>query len=138
MKYRYPGPKPFTEEDEALFFGRKNEKEQLNTIVQNNKLTVLFGRSGYGKSSLIQAAVVPHFKKSAKYKVIEIRFSYSSTKKEEISHLRKQLLDEFKKHIRQTIFLSEVTGTFSKSSVVTLNISPAPSASLAVMMGVCM
>ncbi|MEO8854313.1 MAG: hypothetical protein ABI359_11060, partial [Ginsengibacter sp.] len=108
MKYRYPGPKPFTEEDEALFFGRKNEKEQLNTIVQNNKLTVLFGRSGYGKSSLIQAAVVPHFKKSAKYKVIEIRFSYSSTKKEEISHLRKQLLDEFKKHIRQTIFLSEV------------------------------
>ena len=106
MRYRYPGPKPFTEEDEALFFGRTEEKEQLNTIVQNNKLTVLFGRSGYGKSSLIQAGVVPWFKNSANYKIIEIRFSYSSTKKEKVSHLRKQLLDEFKKHIKQNNFLS--------------------------------
>jgi hypothetical protein len=51
----FPGPRPFTSVDEAFFFGRDREASQLATMVATNNLTVLYGESGVGKSSLVNA-----------------------------------------------------------------------------------
>ncbi len=61
MKNRYPGAGPF--QDDALsrrvFFGRDKESSLLATRVQVYRVTVVYGRSGLGKSSLLNAGVTP-------------------------------------------------------------------------------
>lgn len=105
---RYPGPKPFTTNEEALFFGRKDETERLNSIVSNNRLTVLLGRSGYGKSSLIQAGVIPYFQNMLSYLVIQIRFTGPG---QQPLGLVGQLRQELGKELdHQDIFFGDLTG----------------------------
>ena len=56
----YPGLAPFRDRDEdrKLFSGRDDEKERLLALVLAERLTVLFGRSGIGKTSLLQAGLM--------------------------------------------------------------------------------
>ncbi|GEM_PF-3533570 len=58
-QYRFPGPKSFTANESSVFFGRDEDIAQLKTSVIVNPTTLLFGRSGTGKSSLIQAGLIP-------------------------------------------------------------------------------
>jgi hypothetical protein len=62
---RYPGVKPFETTERALFFGRDKDIEDLLDLVWLEKLVVLFGKSGYGKSSLINAGILPEIEKEA-------------------------------------------------------------------------
>ncbi len=50
---------PYTEADQALFFGREDDTAGLLRLVKREALTVLFGRSGTGKSSLLKAGLFP-------------------------------------------------------------------------------
>jgi len=56
---RYPGTGPFGPEDAALFFGRKRETEELYLRTLSVPLLLQFGRSGLGKTSLLQAGLFP-------------------------------------------------------------------------------
>jgi WD40 repeat protein len=56
---RYPGLRPFTVNDSFIFFGRDTESEILMDAIRVNPYFILYGRSGLGKSSLINAALVP-------------------------------------------------------------------------------
>ncbi len=60
-KIRCPwkGPKPFEEADAKRFFGRATEVEDLLHFMKGQRLTVLVALSGVGKSSLLQAGLVP-------------------------------------------------------------------------------
>src|ERR1700760_2760698 len=49
----------FTEETRAYFFGREEEVAELARRVQRKLLTVLFGQSGLGKTSILRAGLVP-------------------------------------------------------------------------------
>ena len=49
----------YAEEDKDLFFGRDREREELLRLLQRGTLTVLFSRSGLGKSSLLRAGLSP-------------------------------------------------------------------------------
>jgi hypothetical protein len=62
---RYPGVKPFEKSERALFFGRDKDIEDLLDLVWLEKLVVLFGKSGYGKSSLINAGILPEIEQEA-------------------------------------------------------------------------
>src|SRR3954467_2138361 len=55
----YKGLAPFddTELDAQLFFGRERERDLVVANVLANRLTVLYGPSGVGKSSLLRAGV---------------------------------------------------------------------------------
>lgn len=56
---RYPGVRPFETEDKDLFFGRDRDIADLHDLIALERLVVLFGKSGYGKSSLINAGLIP-------------------------------------------------------------------------------
>ncbi|MBK8194997.1 MAG: hypothetical protein IPK76_17970 [Lewinellaceae bacterium] len=58
---RYPGVRPFETSEKHLFFGRSRDIEELYDLILLERLTVLFAKSGYGKSSLLKAGVIPRF-----------------------------------------------------------------------------
>lgn len=57
--YRYPGIHSFTEAEREQFFGRERETEELYRLLVLNPIVVLFGKSGTGKTSLLQAGISP-------------------------------------------------------------------------------
>jgi hypothetical protein len=65
--WRYPGPGPFrdTPQDRALFFGRGDETGSMTSLFIASRLVVLFGRSGLGKTSLLNAGVFPRLREEA-------------------------------------------------------------------------
>lgn len=52
----------FTEETRAFFHGREEEVAELGRRVQRKLLTVLFGQSGLGKTSILRAGIVPRLR----------------------------------------------------------------------------
>ena len=55
----WPGLDVYTEADRQFFRGRDGETAELLGLVQREPLTVLLGRSGVGKTSLLQAGLFP-------------------------------------------------------------------------------
>ncbi len=54
----YVGLVPYREEDFGLFFGRDDERRIVTANLRASRLTILYGPSGVGKTSLLQAGVV--------------------------------------------------------------------------------
>src|SRR6185312_11955755 len=77
---RYPGGRPFSEDDSPLFFGRKRDLANLNDLMFIKQMVVLFGKSGYGKSSLINAGIIPLLKNEDNCIYFLIRFNNYSNK----------------------------------------------------------
>jgi len=59
MQTRYPGLSSFTTAQKDIFFGRKQETRDLTNLLSVERTVVLFSKSGYGKTSLLQAGVMP-------------------------------------------------------------------------------
>jgi WD40 repeat protein len=55
----YVGPHPFRPEQRHLFFGREREASELLALVIANRVVLFFAQSGAGKSSLINARLIP-------------------------------------------------------------------------------
>ncbi len=70
------GLNAYTEETQAYFFGRNNAINELFTRVRENRLTTLFGQSGFGKTSLLGAGLLPKLKVES-YRPQLIRLSFS-------------------------------------------------------------
>jgi tetratricopeptide (TPR) repeat protein len=65
----------FTEETRAFFFGRDGEVAELARRVQRKLLTVLFGKSGLGKTSILRAGLVPRLREHG-YCPVYVRIAY--------------------------------------------------------------
>jgi len=65
----------FTEEDRDYFYGRNAEVRELTDRVRRTPLTVLYGVSGYGKSSIIGAGLVPALR-AAGHPIVLLRRCY--------------------------------------------------------------
>jgi len=72
----WPGLAPYTEQQHDLFFGRELEIEEILRLIQRDTLTVLFGRSGSGKSSLLHAGVFPRLR-SGMYFPVLLRLNFA-------------------------------------------------------------
>ncbi|MDJ0599318.1 MAG: hypothetical protein QNJ37_10810 [Crocosphaera sp.] len=57
----YKGLMPYLEEDAPYFFGREKWTRIITDNLMSSRLTVLYGTSGVGKSSLLKAGVVYQF-----------------------------------------------------------------------------
>lgn len=62
-KYRYPGINFFTKDDQDIFCGRADDAHKLFNRIMLNNTVVLHGESGAGKSSLVQAGILPLMEK---------------------------------------------------------------------------
>ena len=57
------GLRPYKKEEADIFYGREKEVEGLLQILQKDKLVMLIGAPGTGKSSLINAGLIPRLEK---------------------------------------------------------------------------
>lgn len=58
----WPGLDSFSEDGQAFFHGRDREIDELVRLVKREPLTVLFGQSGLGKTSLLRAGMSPRLR----------------------------------------------------------------------------
>lgn len=58
-----------------MFFGRGSDIEALNSLIFIKQTVVLYGKSGYGKSSLINAGIIPKLKENDAWSYFTIRFN---------------------------------------------------------------
>lgn len=65
----------FTEETRAYFYGREDQIGELARRVQRKLLTVLFGQSGLGKTSILRAGLVPRLRGQG-YCPVYVRIDY--------------------------------------------------------------
>ncbi|MCD4745830.1 MAG: hypothetical protein K8R58_05985, partial [Bacteroidales bacterium] len=80
-KYRYPGVNYFKTTDKDIFCGRTEDARKLFTQIMLSDTMVLHAESGVGKSSLIQAGIIPMFAKSkSNYIPVTIRFGGNISK----------------------------------------------------------
>ena len=70
------GLSSYTEETRAYFHGRDEEAAELARRVQRKNLTVLFGQSGLGKTSLLRAGLVPRLRGEG-FCPVYVRVDYS-------------------------------------------------------------
>ncbi len=67
----YLGLAPYEEKDAPFFFGRDREREIISANFLTNRLTVLYGPSGVGKSSVLRAGVVPYLRNLSRLRKFE-------------------------------------------------------------------
>ena len=67
----------FTEDTRGYFHGREDEVAELARRVQRKLLTVLFGKSGLGKTSILRAGVVPRLRGQG-YCPVYVRIDYGA------------------------------------------------------------
>ncbi len=78
----------FTEGNQEFFAGRGDEIEQLLRLVRRDTLTLLYGVSGLGKTSLLQAGLFPRLR-NENYLPVPIRLDFL----ESAAPLAKQVFD---------------------------------------------
>jgi hypothetical protein len=66
----------FTEDTRRYFYGRDEEIAELSRRVQRKLLTVLFGKSGLGKTSILRAGLVPRLRIQG-YCPVYVRVDYA-------------------------------------------------------------
>lgn len=73
---RYPGIRSFETDERELFFGRKKETQELFSLIKVKRSVVLFAKSGIGKTSLLNAGVIPLLTEDIYYP-IKVRFQHT-------------------------------------------------------------
>jgi WD40 repeat protein len=74
----YLGLRSFAEADRELFHGREAETDELFHLVQRETLSVVFGMSGLGKSSLLRAGLFPRLR-AANLFPVAVRLTYGAS-----------------------------------------------------------
>lgn len=69
----YRGLQPYTAADSDFFFGRERDQQIIVSNLYAAPLTILYGGSGVGKSSVLLAGVVPQLAKTPRLAVVAFR-----------------------------------------------------------------
>ena len=89
----WPGLATFTEDQGAYFHGRDDEIDDLTQLARLRALVVLFGQSGLGKSSLLQAGVFPRLRANG-FCPIYIRLDHAENAPSPTDQIKALLLSE--------------------------------------------
>ncbi len=81
----------FTEETRQYFYGREEEVAELARRVQRKLLTVLFGQSGLGKTSILRAGLVPRLRAQG-YCPVYVRIDYGREAPEPSEQIKRAIL----------------------------------------------
>jgi hypothetical protein len=55
----YPGPRPYQADEWEIFAGRDHETSELSSLIMSHQAVLLYAQSGAGKSSLLNAGIIP-------------------------------------------------------------------------------
>ncbi len=97
---RFPGAKPFTAADKQVFYGRQNDIQKLFELLGLKRILVLYAESGIGKSSLVNAGLVPMCQMSKsclQFYVIKVRFGLALAEKDDhtpVDYLVQRVIEE--------------------------------------------
>jgi len=97
----WPGLAPYTEQQSSQFFGREAEIEELLRLIQRETLTILFGRSGLGKSSLLHAGVIPRLRAGLYFPVL-VRLNFADLEVDPVAQVKAITLAAARKHGLET------------------------------------
>lgn len=89
----WPGLRAFTESEHEFFFGREREAAELLELIERAAVVVLFGQSGLGKTSLIQAGLFPELKRRDFFG-LRLRFDYSEDAPPLAEQIKQRLTEE--------------------------------------------
>ena len=76
LEHPWLGLESFREETSAYFFGRDAEIAELHLRLRSQLLLVLYGRSGFGKTSILSAGLIPRLRREG-YRAAIHRLSYA-------------------------------------------------------------
>jgi WD40 repeat protein len=96
-EHPWPGLMPFTEEAQAFFNGRDAEVGDLLRLIRRDTLTVLFGQSGLGKSSLINAGASPRLR-AEDYFPIYLRLDFSDAGRDVLEQVWTTIASSCREH----------------------------------------
>ncbi len=102
----YRGMQKFSEEHKNLFFGRTKPIDEIFDLLKNNRLTVIFGRSGIGKSSLLNAGLLPKLRENF-YLPVLIRIPFSDPKTDPLAYTKSEIEREMKKYVSKDFKYTE-------------------------------
>ncbi len=66
----YVGPRSFRKEQRAFFFGRDEESDELVSIITAHSAVLLYSQSGAGKTSLLNAKLIPKLEEEETFHVL--------------------------------------------------------------------
>jgi tetratricopeptide (TPR) repeat protein len=69
----YVGLQPYTDKERDYFFGRQRDQRIIASNLYASSLTVLYGESGVGKSSILLAGVAPYLRSRPRTAVVVFR-----------------------------------------------------------------
>jgi len=97
----------YTESDKEYFFGRKDETKELLTRIYKYNIVGLFGESGTGKTSLVNASIIPNFKNEG-FITISVRCL-----NEPIKRIREELIKVLKENTVSIQAIEEIAASDS-------------------------
>lgn len=75
----FPGPRPYQYDEADQFWGREHFVKQISRYLHHERLAILSSPSGTGKTSLIQAGIIPYLQLNsqalANTPILQIRFT---------------------------------------------------------------
>jgi WD40 repeat protein len=105
------GPKSY--EDGDPFYGREEEIKELFNLTRNEPLTLLFSRSGTGKTSLMKAGLIPYLKKEKEFYPIYIHLNLAAIEAEKANNLNDYVIKMCDIEIRKLIGKQNYTVSIS-------------------------
>ena len=93
----WPGLGAFSEDGHRFFHGRAIEEAELLSRVKRDMLTVLYGQSGLGKTSLLNAGLFPRLRLED-YLPVYVRLTYASGSPPLMQQIWSRLLEECSAH----------------------------------------
>jgi hypothetical protein len=93
----WPGVEAYGESSHAYFSGRALEADELRRRILDEPTTVLFGKSGLGKTSLLVAGVFPHLRERDLLPIF-LRLQFLRGTEPLIDQVRRALFDELRAH----------------------------------------
>ncbi len=91
------GLQSYTEAQADKFFGRDAEIDNLTKLVETNTLTIVFGKSGTGKTSLLNAGVFPKLRKDYCLP-FRIRLEFRDDSPDLVTQIKQVLKEEIDKY----------------------------------------
>lgn len=103
----FPGLRSFEEINQSQFGGRDVEINELFNLVDTNCLTIVFGKSGIGKTSLIKAGLISELQKNF-YFPIYVRVDFNSSKSP-LAQVRELVTQKIATYDRNNILWNDET-----------------------------